>query len=221
MKYQKQIVDGKEVVYSAEWILDLEAESHFLYYWNQLSHVYKTCRREEEILELGVGTKLLSDVLRRRKFKISTLDIDPDKHPDFCANALNFDYSIKPFSALLAFEIFEHIPFETFSKVLSAIANSSIDKIICSVPWCELAIQPFTLNLPRLSAWSPAIRIPRSKIITPAHFWELKNVKTIQKLQNEKVLVSLKKLQDVFSGSGWELKRLDRIRSIQFLMATR
>jgi hypothetical protein len=221
MKYQRKIVDGKEVIYSADWILDLESESHFRYYWKQLSLVYETCSREEEILELGVGTSLLSDVLRRRRFRISTLDIDPDKHPDYCANALDFDYSSKPFSTLLAFEIFEHIPFATFSKVVDVIGDSSINKIIFSVPWCEHLIQPFTLKLPRVPAWSPSIKLRHNHIGTPAHFWELGRIKTVQACNDEKLLIPFHELENLFSRSDWTIKRIDRRNNIQFLIASR
>jgi hypothetical protein len=221
MKYEKQIVDGKEVIYSADWILGLESESHFRYYWKQLSLVYETCSREEEILELGVGTSLLSDVLRRRRFRISTLDIDPDKHPDYCANALDFDYSIKPFSTLLAFEIFEHIPFETFSKVIGAISQSSIGKIVCSVPWCERVVQPFTIKLPRIKAWEPSIRISRNNIGTPAHFWELKKTGPPQEVNDKKLLVPVETIQSLFKRFGWNLQPLERRNNIQFLIATK
>ena len=159
--------------------------------------------------------------MRRRKFKISTLDIDPDKQPDYCANALDFDYSIKLFSTLLAFEIFEHIPFETFSKVIKSISKSSIDKIIFSVPWCERVVQPFTIKLPRVPAWSPSIKLRQNHIGTPAHFWELKRINTAQICNDEKLLVPFSELEDIFSRSGWIIRQLDKRKSIQFLFASR
>jgi len=155
MKYQKTIVDGNEVVYSADWILDLESQAHFNYYWNQIVLVYKNCSRDEEILEIGVGTSFLSDVLRRREFKISTLDIDPLKKPDYNANALEFDYSTNNFSSLLAFEIFEHIPFDTFQKVIHKVSDSDVTKIIFSVPWAQYYFAPLRIKLPRLPVFEP------------------------------------------------------------------
>ena len=221
MKYQKTIVDGNEVVYSADWILDLESQAHFNYYWNQLSLVYKNCRRDEEILEIGVGTSFLSDILRRREFKISTLDIDPLKKPDHNANALEFDYSTNNFSSLLAFEIFEHIPFDTFQKVIHKVSDSDVTKIIFSVPWAQYYFAPLRIKLPRLPVFEPAIVIPRKKIRTPAHFWELTSSSRIDSTKDKKLLMPMKELSKLFNSNGWSLNLCKRVGCIQFFIASK
>lgn len=221
MKYQKTIVDGKEVIYSADWILDLESQAHFNYYWNQLSLVYKHFTRDEEILEIGVGTSFLSDVLKRREFKVSTLDIDPLKKPDYNANALEFDYSLRNFRSLLAFEIFEHIPFDTFQKVVRRVSDSNIDKIIFSVPWAQYYFAPLRLKLPKLSAFEPALIIPRKKIGTQAHYWELSSSSRTTFTKDKKLLMPMRELSRVFSSNGWRLNHCQRVGCIQFFIASK
>jgi len=221
MKYQKTIVDGKEVIYSADWILDLESQAHFNYYWNQLSLVYKHFTRDEEILEIGVGTSFLSDVLKRREFKVSTLDIDPLKKPDYNANALEFDYSLRNFRSLLAFEIFEHIPFDTFQKVIHKVSDSDVTKIIFSVPWAQYYFAPLRIKLPRLPVFEPSIVIPRKNIGTPAHFWELTSSSRIASTKDKKLLMPMKELSKLFNSNGWSLNLCKRVGCIQFFIASK
>ena len=221
MKYQKKVVDGKAVIFSSDWILDLENQTHFSYYWNQLSLIYKCCSREEQILEIGVGTSLLNDVLRRRKFKTLTLDIDSGKNPDFCVNALDFDYQKENIETVLAFEIFEHIPFDTFRKVIDKLSNSSVNKIIFSVPWCEYSLSPIRIKLPKLPPFEPRFSIPRNSIGTPAHFWELTRGSKNIRLSSNKLLLSIRSLQSLFLRNHWTLSPAHRVGSIQFFLARR
>jgi len=221
MNYQEAIVDGKKVAYSSDWILDLEDEIHFNYYWHQLSLIYHHCNRDEEILEIGVGTNFLSDILRRRKFKISTLDIDAQKKPDYCANALEFDYDLSGFKTLIAFEIFEHIPYETFQKVINKVSTSTIKTIIFSVPWAQYSFTPIKIKLPRVPVFEPSLTIPKRKIDTKAHFWELTKKKQIIFLDEDKLLLSRNELIRLFAQAGWSIKLGPRVECIQFFIASR
>ena len=80
MKYKTKVVDGKKVSYSSDWINDLESEEHFNWYFQQASIVYNNCSKTSALLEIGVGTGLLSDLLKKRGWNIKTLDIDEKKN---------------------------------------------------------------------------------------------------------------------------------------------
>lgn len=130
MKYKKKIIDGEEVCFSSDWIHNLESDLHFSWYWNQADLVYTHCSREQNIVEISVGTNLLSDLLKRRGWKVRTIDIDKEKKPDFCVSAADFDYAAKKIDVVLAFEVFEHIPFATFETLVKNLSHSNVKDLV-------------------------------------------------------------------------------------------
>lgn len=217
MEYKTEKVDGFEVVYSADWINDLESEQHFVWYYHQAKQVYDLCTRDDRILEIGVGTSLLSDMLRRRGWNIKTLDIDSEKHPDFCSSAIDFDYTQLDISVILAFEIFEHIPYSTFQQVLHQLARSGIETIIFSLPWNEYRLVDFSLSMPKLGDLRFRIPLRKNKITTRAHFWELAKR---SKMLDQGQLVSLSKLRRLFEDEGYAISALERVGIIQYFAAS-
>ena len=213
MEYKTQKVDGHEVYYSADWIKGLEAEIHFKWYYHQAKLIYDNCQRQEKILEIGVGTALLSDTLKKRGWNIQTLDIDADKQPDHCASALDFDYAGYQIDTVVAFEIFEHIPFTTFEKVIQKLTDSNIKNIYFSLPWNEKKVVGFELKLPKIRTLSWSLWIPRNKITTHAHFWEL----TSRPRQiKEKQLVTEASLNELFTRYGYKVTKVIRVGAIQY-----
>jgi hypothetical protein len=216
--YKTKIIDGHEVCFASEWIHELEKEIHFNWYYHQAELVYRNCNRDQKLLEIGIGTGLLSDLLRRRRWNITTLDIDEEKHPDHCANAMDFNYVEHEIDAILAFEIFEHIPFSTFTKLVEKLAQSRVDLICFSLPWSERQIFHFALKLPKLRLFRGSLRVPRKTILTKAHFWELSRV-TMPAA--DKRLVQLRTVSDLFSDFGFSLDIGKKVDYIQYLTAKR
>ena len=216
MDYKTKIIDGVEVAYSADWIEGLEREDHFNWYYHQASLVYKYCDRSDHILEIGVGSSLLSDLLRRRKWEIATLDIDADKHPDICTSAVEFDYASITIDVVLAFEVFEHIPFVTFEQVVNRLGESKVKRIFFSLPWNEYRLVDFSLSMPIIHDVKFRIPLSKNKITTHAHFWEL--AKRERNL-DEKKLVTVESISRLFDKGGYNLTPLNKVRNIQFFEA--
>ena len=211
---KKTRVDGVEVSYSGDWIDVFESRQHFSWYWRQAKMVYDFCQKEESLLELGKGTGCLSDILRGKGWNIRTLDIDEDKKPDFCCDAYSFDYlSVSP-DVLLAFEIFEHLPFETFVKVISKISVSGVRKIIFSVPWCERQLFGLSLKFPYFTRWDFYVPLNGRKILEPNHFWELST-------RDQGPLKKLNSLKEIFSNNGFSLSEVAKEGRIQFFCAVK
>ena len=184
MRYNSQIVDGKEAFYSSDWINQLESEQHFSWYHKQLELVYKYCGRNQRLLEIGIGNSCLSDILKRRGWGIKTLDIDEEKAPDFVLPVSDFKFNDHDFNTILAFEIFEHIPFDTFEKTIRNISESSAIQILFSVPRCEKLLFKMSLKLPKLSKFTYSISVPSSRIIEKNHHWELGKVIKLIEMEN-------------------------------------
>lgn len=216
--YKSTEVDGVEVYYSSDWIWEIENKTHFQWYWNQAKLVYERCNKNQQLLEIGVGTCLLYDLLKRRKWNIKTLDIDPEKAPDYCQNAAEFDFKKSKADVILAFEVFEHMPFSTFQKVIGKIRASKVEDIYFSVPWNEKTIFQLNLKLPKLPEINFGVNISNRRITEPTHFWELSKR---NKTNKEKQWVSLQKITHVFHEEGFLLNRLNRIGYIQYFQATR
>lgn len=219
MKYKTKIVDGVEVEFSADWIRDLESNVHFNWYWNQAKLLYDNCSRDQLILEIGVGSSLLSDLLKRRGWNILTLDIDEDKRPDFCESAVDFDFSSRDIETVLAFEVFEHMPYPTFKKVIVNIANSKVRTVFFSLPWSELAVASFYLKLPKLKPIEWTISIPRRNIVERSHFWEV--YKIDRHIGNGKQQISMRTLKRLFADTGFTFEMHSKIGCIQYFSATK
>lgn len=219
MEYETKIVDGHEVSYSADWINDLESETHFNWYFHQASLVYSNCTRDEELLEIGVGAGLLSDLLKKRGWNIKTLDIDPRKKADFNESAVDFDYKKHSIGVVLAFEIFEHIPLSTFEKTLLRIAEGDVRNIYFSLPWNERRVAELSVKLPRLPALNWALAFPGKVITTRNHFWELG--REDKKFADGKMLLTLKYLDNIFTKCGYKIQRQKKVGTIQYFAATK
>jgi len=217
--YKSKISDGQEILYMSDWITELEKKEHFAYYWKQAFLVYQHSSRQDKILELGVGTYLLSDLLHRRGFSIKTLDIDEDKHADFTCDALSFEYNQESFDTLLAFEVFEHMPYDTFSKVIEKVTQSTISKILFSLPYSRRRIFSLDVKLPFVIKKSLNMFRHIGHISTPAHHWELS--RKTRRDTGIKHFISEKSLMDNFENQGWKMHLVGKIDHINFYTADR
>jgi hypothetical protein len=211
------MVDGHEVCFASDWIYKLEEEIHFNWYYHQAKMVYSNLNRDNKILEIGLGTGLLSDLLRKRNWNISTLDIDAGKHPDFCESAVDFCYAEHNFDCVLAFEIFEHIPYSTFEKLIKKLSQEKVEKILFSVPWNKIQIFNISLKLPKIPKFEVSLRLSRKRITTKAHFWELSS--TSRLLDDKKELIKQPQMISLFNKNGYDVGLHKRVGNIQYFLA--
>ena len=219
MDYREKSVDGRKVTFSADWINDLERREHFNWYHSQAQLIYQQCSREDKIIEIGVGAALLYDMMKRRGWDFSSLDIDADKNPDFLCSADDFDYAGHHVDVVVAFEVFEHIPLSTLKKVLAQIADSKVKMIGFSVPWNERRRINFQLKIPRLKKISYTNYRELGVIKTQTHFWEL--AKRAKELDDGKHLVSPQQLHGMFDEIGFDMELVSREGYVQFATARR
>ena len=194
--------------YESKWITKLETKEHWNSYWIQQRLIEDFVKENESLLEIGVGSGFCSNYLRSKGFSVTTLDIDKDKNPDIvaniCTDKINYTYD-----AILAFEVFEHIPFPCFSKVLSEISKQNVRKVILSIPESKFSF--LKLNLKILGKeFSFQFSITRKKLpnflkkkykLCKAHNWEL----------NYSNKYTFKELEKLFIKKGFKI--LKTIRS--------
>ena len=171
---KKEIVNGIEYTYSSEWIKTLESEDHWRLYWKQQTLIQSYVKKKHTILEIGVGTNFTANYLKSKNINVTTFDIDEEKNPDIIGNIVSYNWgkSIK-FNHILAFEVFEHIPYTEFVKALKNLNKIVIDNIIISLPLNEKVLFEFEFKIPKFKRKHIRIPIKKNNITTKNHFWEV------------------------------------------------
>lgn len=104
-------------------------------YWHQIQAVRRTSART--VLEVGVGTGVLSEYLRRRLgISVTTVDFDQALGPDIVVDLRQLDAVVAPqsFDVVVAFQVLEHLPYEEFVPCLHQLARASRNAVIISLP---------------------------------------------------------------------------------------
>ena len=119
------------------------------------------------ILEIGVGDKVFGDYVKRAGgIRYVSADIAEDLEPDVVASVTALPFKAGEFDVACAFEVLEHLPFESFDTALSELARVSKKAVVISLPHfgpsCELL-----LKVPLLKRIKLAFKLP----IHPEHAW--------------------------------------------------
>lgn len=160
-----------EYKYTSDWIHKLEDKAHWILYWNQVSLLLEAAEKDDSILEIGKGSGFTSNYLTSKGFRVTTIDIDPDKKPDILTNIVTYPFDEK-YDHILAFEVIEHIPYDEMELVMRKLYNACNKSVIISVPrnqkiWFTIDIK--TLLFQR----TYSLATIRNKLTTDNHFWEI------------------------------------------------
>lgn len=163
---------GVTYKYSASWIHQLESADHWQLYWRQQKLMEGHLQPGDRILEIGVGSGFTANYLRSKGYVVTTLDIDEEKKPDIIANVASYDFP-DAYDHVLAFEVFEHLPYENFERALSQIARCCRKTLFLSVPRASFDFASVQITLPKFGQRSFTILRKRRKIEGSYHFWEI------------------------------------------------
>lgn len=172
LKARAETIRGVEYRYSSEWIHKLESQVHWQSYWWQQKLMHDRVRAGDSVLEIGVGSGFTANYLRSKGIDVTTLDIDEEKSPDICANVVTYEFP-HIYDHILAFEVFEHIPFEEFQRLLPKVARASRKYLFCSVPLNDKILLRIIVKFWRLRERGLELTRPKRKITAPFHFWEV------------------------------------------------
>lgn len=190
--------------YSSDWIKRHENRRHWTYYWHQIDLVRSVLKQGDRILEIGVGTKFTSNYLKSKGFQVTTIDIDPEKEPDIVANIVDYEFR-EPYDHVLAFEVFEHIPFTDFEKVLGKISRICKRYLLMSVPRNEKSWLRVDVELPGRRSFGFGISTRRGKIISQHHHWEV-----------DLPPWTKRKLEKRFDEKGFSVELCRKVSSVYF-----
>lgn len=187
---------NKHKMNNIKWFEKLEEEDHWNSYWIQQKLIDEYVEKNEKILEIGIGSKFCSNYLRNKGHSITTLDFNKEQNPDIVAN-ISTERIIYNYDVILGFEVFEHISWKDFAKILSQMKKDGVRKIILSIPESKYFLLNLTGNFLNLKI-NLHINIPINKLPKPIrnryklwreHKWEM----------NYSNKYTYKKLEDLFS----------------------
>lgn len=142
--------------------------------WHQLNEVI--AQRPKTVLEIGPGPGIFKSTATAFGLNVKTLDIDPDLKPDYIASATEIpiaDYSV---DVVCAFQVLEHLPFETSMVALKEMYRISRKAILISLPDVKTSWAS-TLTIPKLGTFHVVLPRPRFKPkphqFDGQHYWEI------------------------------------------------
>ena len=148
--------------------------SRFFSYGHQLRELWMLHPRN--ILEVGVGSGVISSVLRNSPVELTTLDFDPELKPDVVASVDDIPLPSETFDVVMCCEVLEHLPFEKFDRALRELHRVSRSHVMITLPQCtpvaRLCVPVFSALGRKLVIPLPSLRA-RRKPQCDEHFWEI------------------------------------------------
>lgn len=164
----------KQVPSSHYFSLKYDSKERWISYWYQIKEVLAT--KPSNVLEIGVGNKLVSSYLEKNGIKLKTCDFDKSLKPNYIADVRKLPFKNKQFDTVLCAEVLEHLPFGEFTKALNEIVRVSKKYIILTLPHFSLTnvyigakIIPF---IPK-KEFTMKIDYPFQHRFTGEHYWEI------------------------------------------------
>lgn len=153
------------------------SKDRFISYHHQLRLIFSLGKKVENVLEIGIYNSLLTDILKRNGYEVTTADIDPNLKPDITLD-LTTDFSLPKdkFDAIVLFQVLEHIPYEQSEKALQKLATVTNKYLVISLPYnsAYFSMQLRVSDIPRPRYLS--LQIPKfwsTKPVSDKHYWEV------------------------------------------------
>ena len=151
-----------------------DTKERWMSYWYQINEVLKL--NPENVLEIGIGNKLVSDYLRRQGIKVTTVDIDPELEPDFVCSVTNLSEVLKSkYDVVLCAQVLEHLPFFEFGKSLNEIKKVCKRYAVITLPYgcIDLSLITYFPKKGLKKILSVKIPFPRKHKFDGGHYWEI------------------------------------------------
>lgn len=142
-------------------------------------------------LEVGIGSAVVTNLLRQNGVEVTTADFDPALRPDVVADVRNLPFEDDAFDVVIASQVLEHIPFTDLKLAMGELSRTARNYCVISIPfnrhnftlYCELRINRYLrfrggLNrlLDRYGKFYLNLGISRSRksfVADGEHQWEI------------------------------------------------
>jgi len=181
--------------------IDYDTKQRFCSYWHQIHEILLL--KQNEVLEIGVGNRFVSNYLRERGINIVTLDIDKELKPDVVGSVLDIPFRDNSFQIVACYELLEHLPYEYVAKALSEISRVSKQYVILSLPDVNRVYRIY-IYIPKIGEIKRLLPLPRIRKpihkFDGQHYWEI-----------GKAGYSLKRVVGDMQKEGLQLERTYRV----------
>lgn len=154
--------------------INYDNQGRFISYWHQINEVLKL--KPKTVLEIGIGTSLVSDYLKKQGICVVTVDINLKLRPNIAASILNLPIKGNSFDIVICFQVLEHIPFEYFSPAIGELQRITKKYVLISLPNRKrhfyLCIKIYPGIQKELKFTLPYLSLPRH-IFDGEHYWEI------------------------------------------------
>jgi len=142
--------------------------------WHQLDEVIKL--KPERVLEIGPGPGLFKAVAGALGVDVETLDLDPELAPDHIAPADDMPFYDGAFDVVCAFQMLEHVPYDTSVTVFREMARVAARRVVISLPDARPA-WPYSFHIPSKGDFKfhfvrPWLG-PKEHCFDGEHYWEV------------------------------------------------
>jgi len=150
-------------------------KQRFASYWYQLNEVVAS--EPLNVLEIGIGPRLVSSYLIQNNIEVVTLDLDRKLRPDIAGSVLQLPLKEMTFDTVMCCQVLEHFPFKNLKTCLEDIRRITRKKLILSLPDKTLTLS-FLLRSSKRISWDFLLPFPlafrRHNIKNvKGHFWEI------------------------------------------------
>ncbi len=114
------------------WSRAYNTKERFCSFWHQLDEVLELS--PASVLEVGPGSGLVSDWLRRAGVETTTIDIDPALGADVMGSVTQMPFEAGSFDVVLCSEVLEHLPWEDAERALRELRRVARSGVVLSVP---------------------------------------------------------------------------------------
>ncbi len=112
---------------------EYNSKQRMLTYWYQIREILAL--RPKSVLEVGIGTGLVTSYLRHAGISVTTFDINPALEPDILGSVLELEDKVEPkFDVVLCARVLHHLPYEDFPAAIAALESVSKKHAIVTLP---------------------------------------------------------------------------------------
>lgn len=194
--FKVQVEDGH---YSFEKYVSF---SRWASYYNQIFEVIKTGRKN--VLWIGVGDGIVTEILKKNNINITTVDIDPKLQPDIIASITDLPILGDSFDVVCAFQVLEHMPYNESLKGLSELLRVAKYSTLISLP-NQKPCRKFYFSFPYIRNFQFLIEKicfqPKNFHFDGEHYWEL-NAKGYE---SDKVIKDILSINSVKNTNHYRL----------------
>lgn len=135
--------------------------------WYQLDELAKL--EPDTALEIGPGPGFFKALAAVQGIRIETVDLDPELKPDHVASVTELPFADGSYDVACAFQVLEHLPFETALAGLDELARVAKRHVLVSLPDAE-RVWRYSLHLPKLG--ERRIMLKRPRLSAPVHAFD-------------------------------------------------